>query len=161
MGMPLRVGECLQLGPMFYLYRSTYISGHICITALLYYLSIFMAIIELGINLCITEFKYLCVHCLCVHLFIGSYKGVSKDCEGGETHACEVLFRMLYLKHTMYPSQTSYVICIMRFLLHWRRLSQEAIFYDHNLIIFGVKNQFRPPLSPHPCEKRAIIINGD
>lgn len=33
--------------------------------------------------------------------------------------------------------------------------------YDHSLIIFGVKNQLRPPLSPHLHEKRVIVINGD
>ena len=33
--------------------------------------------------------------------------------------------------------------------------------YDHNLIIFAVKNQLRPPVSPHLHEKGVIVINGD
>lgn len=59
--------------------------GAFVFTTLLYYLSVSMAIIGLCTHLCKMRLKYLCIHYLCVHLFIG----YTRTCQGiveGEGH---------------------------------------------------------------------------
>lgn len=55
----------------------------------------------------------------------------------------------------MYPPQQSCAICIMRFLLTLEEIEPQETdyFYGQNLIISGVKDQLRPPLSLIPMKR--------